>query len=59
MALQAIARKEALRRNPEYTRYIQNLVSSGYFKGEIEGSLLWNALEDKALDAFLDVRREE
>lgn len=53
------ARKDALRRNPEYKKYIQNLVSSGYFKGEIEGSQLWNSLEDKAAEVFVEARREE
>ncbi|KAJ3576125.1 hypothetical protein NP233_g625 [Leucocoprinus birnbaumii] len=52
----AEANKEALRRNSEYTQYIQNLVSTGYFKGEKEGSQLWTELETKAANAFLDIR---
>ncbi|TFK57504.1 SGT1-domain-containing protein [Heliocybe sulcata] len=55
----AQARKEALRRNPEYVKYIQSLVSAGYFKGEQEGSWLWNELESKAANAFVDARRED
>ncbi|OCH96667.1 SGT1-domain-containing protein [Obba rivulosa] len=55
----AEARKEALRRNPEYLKYIQNLISSGYFKGELEGSQLWQTLEDKAVAAFIEARRED
>ncbi|PCH33386.1 SGT1-domain-containing protein [Wolfiporia cocos MD-104 SS10] len=53
------ARKEALRRNSDYVTYIQKLVASGYFKGELEGSKLWNELEDKASSAFLEVRKED
>ncbi|GBE78093.1 hypothetical protein SCP_0109750 [Sparassis crispa] len=52
-------RKEALRRTPDYIVYIENLVSSGYFKGELQGSQLWNALEDKAAAAFIEVRRDD
>jgi len=55
----AQARKDALRRNPDYIKYVQNLQSSGYFKGELEGSQLWNELEDKAAAAFVEARREE
>ncbi|KAH7927363.1 SGT1-domain-containing protein [Leucogyrophana mollusca] len=53
------ARKEALRRNPDYNAYIQNLVSAGYFRGEVEGSKLWGELESKAADIFVEVRRED
>jgi hypothetical protein len=56
---QTEARKDALRRNPDYVKYIQNLTSAGYFKAELEGSQLWNILEDKAAAIFVDVRREE
>lgn len=56
---QAQARQDALRRNPEYTKYIQNLVSADYFKGELEGSQHWKILEDKAATTFVEVRREE
>ncbi|EPQ60986.1 SGT1-domain-containing protein [Gloeophyllum trabeum ATCC 11539] len=55
----AEARKEALRRNPEYVKYMENLASSGYFKGEQQGSQLWNELETKAADAFIAARRED
>lgn len=40
-------------------KYVENLRSSGYFKGELEGSQLWTELEDKAAAAFLEARREE
>ncbi|OBZ79729.1 Protein SGT1 [Grifola frondosa] len=53
------ARKDALRRNPDYIKYIQNLVSTGYFKGELEGSQLWNTLEDKAAAAFTEAQRDD
>lgn len=56
---QSDARKEALRRNPEYPKYIQNLVSAGYFRGELRGSQRWNQLEDKAAATFVDVRKAE
>ncbi|KAI0935983.1 hypothetical protein AcV5_004245 [Taiwanofungus camphoratus] len=55
----AEAQKDALRRNPEYSKYIQNLVSSGYFKGELEGSQLWSTLEDQAVNAYVENRRED
>jgi hypothetical protein len=58
-SLKTEAQKEALRRNPDYIKYIQNLVSANYFKGEIEGSTLWNNLENKAATTFVTVRREE
>ncbi|KAI0757270.1 SGT1-domain-containing protein [Daedaleopsis nitida] len=51
--------KDGLRRNQEYTQYIQRLASAGYFKGEIEGSQLWATLENKAASAFIDVRRDD
>ena len=53
------AAKDGLRRNPEYTPYIQRLVSAGYFKGEREGSQLWTTLENKAAAAFIAARRDE
>ncbi|THH18092.1 hypothetical protein EW146_g2832 [Bondarzewia mesenterica] len=53
------ARKDALRRNSEYTKYIRSLMSAGYFQGELEGSLLWNALEDKAAEIFVQTQRED
>ncbi|KAJ7275372.1 SGT1 protein-domain-containing protein [Mycena haematopus] len=55
----AQAKKDALRRNPQYMKYIQNLVSIDYFRGEIEGSQLWNMLEDKAAETFLATQRED
>lgn len=53
------ARKEALGRDPEYIQYIENLRSSGYFKAESQGSEVWKLLENKAVSAFVDSRREE
>lgn len=55
----AEARKEALRRSSDYKAYITNLVSAGYFRGEAEDSQLWNELENKAADAFIQVRQED
>ncbi|KAJ7770808.1 SGT1 protein-domain-containing protein [Mycena maculata] len=53
------AQKDALRRNPQYIKYIQNLVSVDYFRGEVEGSQLWGELEDKAATTFLATLRED
>ena len=53
------ARKEALRHDQEYVKYIESIHRAGYFRGEIEGSQLWNELEDRALETFLQSRREE
>lgn len=55
----AEANKDALRRNPEYTQYIQNLVSAGYFNDEKEGSRLWSGLETKAAAVFMEIRSFE
>lgn len=55
----AEAKKDALRRNPEYIKYIQNLVSADYFKGEMEGSALWKVYETRAADIFVETRRED
>lgn len=59
LCLKVEAKKDALRRNPEYIKYIQNLVSADYFKGEIEGSALWKTYESRAADIFVETRREE
>ena len=56
---QVEATKDALRNNPEYITYIENLVSANYFQGEVEGSELWKALENKAASTFVEVRRSE
>ncbi|KAK0208455.1 SGT1 protein-domain-containing protein [Desarmillaria ectypa] len=53
------AKKDALRRDPDYVKYIQNLMSAGYFRGELEGSQLWNSLEDRAAEIFVDVRKQD
>ncbi len=34
-------------------------MSANYFKGELEGSELWNILENRALLAFIQTRRSE
>ncbi|KAF8640995.1 hypothetical protein AX17_000640 [Amanita inopinata Kibby_2008] len=51
--------KQALRRDPNYIKYIQNLTAANYFKGEVEGSELWQKLENKAVTAYFDARRED
>ena len=56
---QTEARKDALRRNPDYTTYIQNLQNTGYFQYELEGSALWVQMEDKAALAFIEARKDE
>lgn len=56
---QAEATKDALRRTPEYHKFLQNLIAADYFKGEMEGSGLWKKLENKAALTFVDVRQTE
>ncbi|KAH9968828.1 SGT1 protein-domain-containing protein [Russula dissimulans] len=53
------ARKDALQRDPEYAKYIKSIQGAGYFRGEIEGSQLWNEMESRALEVFLQSRREQ
>ena len=53
------ARRDALRRDPEYAKYIKSIQGAGYFRGEIEGSQLWNELENEASEVFVQSRREE
>ncbi|KAI0067764.1 hypothetical protein BV25DRAFT_1794079 [Artomyces pyxidatus] len=53
----AEARKDSLRRDPDYIKYIQSLVTTGYFKGETETSQLWTELEEKAVNVYLQTRR--
>ena len=53
------ARKDALQRDPEYAKYIKSIQGAGYFRGEIEGSQLWNDLESEALEVFIQSRQEE
>lgn len=53
------ARKEALQRDQEYVKYIESIQQAGYFRGEVEGSQLWNELEGNALETFLQSRRED
>src|SRR6266545_5406442 len=48
-----------MQRDPEYKKYIENLVSANYFKGELRDSELWKTLESKAVTAFVDARRAE
>ncbi|KAJ3868424.1 SGT1 protein-domain-containing protein [Lentinula novae-zelandiae] len=53
------ARKDALHQNPDYNDYIENLSTTGYFKGEMQGSQLWNQLETKAAQIFVNTRKED
>ncbi|KAH9007998.1 SGT1-domain-containing protein [Lactarius pseudohatsudake] len=53
------AQKDALQRDPEFIKYINGIKAAGYFRGEIEGSQLWDALESKALAVFLQSRQED
>ncbi|KAH9083714.1 SGT1-domain-containing protein [Lactarius deliciosus] len=53
------AQKDALQRDPEFIKYINGIQAAGYFRGEIEGSQLWDALESKALAVFLQSRQED
>ncbi|KAF8559346.1 SGT1-domain-containing protein [Imleria badia] len=55
----AEARKDALRRSPDYKAYLTRLVTIGYFRDEIEGSQVWNELENKAADIYVEIRRED
>ncbi|VDB85844.1 unnamed protein product [Peniophora sp. CBMAI 1063] len=55
----ADARKDALRRDPEYTSYNQTLISTNYFSSELEGSAKWTELEDKAADVFIRTRQSD
>jgi hypothetical protein len=57
--LQVRAQKDALQRDPEFIKYINSIKAAGYFRGEVEGSQLWDTLESKALAVFLQSRREE
>ncbi|KAF8898419.1 SGT1 protein-domain-containing protein [Infundibulicybe gibba] len=59
MASAAQAKKDALRRNPEYLKFIQHLISLDYFHGEVEGSGMWNNLENKAAMSFLQVWQDD
>ncbi|KAJ4476672.1 SGT1 protein-domain-containing protein [Lentinula aciculospora] len=55
----AEVKKDALRRNPDYNKYIENLSTAGYFKREMQGSQLWTELEDKAAEIFVNTRKED
>ncbi|KAK2462036.1 hypothetical protein APHAL10511_006499 [Amanita phalloides] len=55
----ADASKDALRRDPHYINYLQNLAETNYFRGEIQGSELWQTLEDNAVAAYINARRED
>ncbi|CDO70264.1 hypothetical protein BN946_scf184942.g64 [Trametes cinnabarina] len=56
-SLQAL--KDNLRRNAEYSQYLERLASAGYFRGEIQGSQKWNELENKAATAFVAARKDD
>jgi hypothetical protein len=53
------ARRDALRRNPDYGTYITSLRAVGYFQDEVEGSQAWNMRENKAAMVFIESRRDE
>ncbi|KAF8263515.1 SGT1 protein-domain-containing protein [Lactarius quietus] len=53
------AQKDALQRDPEFIKYVNSIQAAGYFRGEMEGSQLWDALESKAIAVFLQSRRED
>ncbi|KAJ3006221.1 hypothetical protein NUW54_g4020 [Trametes sanguinea] len=53
------ALKDNLRRNPEYSQYLERLATAGYFKGELQGSQKWTELENQAATAFVAARKEE
>lgn len=58
-AFQSAARMDALRRNPDYGKYVSQLVAAGYFQGHIEGSQAWKELEEAAARAFVENLRNE
>ncbi|KAF9474292.1 SGT1-domain-containing protein [Pholiota conissans] len=53
------ANKDALRRTPDYRKYIENLCSANYFQGQTKGSELWNTLENKAATAYVAIRQTD
>ncbi|KAF8527912.1 SGT1 protein-domain-containing protein [Hysterangium stoloniferum] len=53
------ARKEALRRDPEYVKYIKSLENFGYFKGELNTSAQWQIQEDRAVSQFIHSRQTD
>ena len=53
------ARKDALRRDPEYVGYIERLKSGGYFGSEVPESNAWKISENKAATAYIESRKEE
>ncbi|KAF9648515.1 SGT1-domain-containing protein [Thelephora ganbajun] len=53
------ARKDALRRDTEYTGYIERLKSVGYFGSELPESNVWKTLENKAATAYINSRKED
>ena len=56
---QVQSRIEALRSNPDFRKFDENLRMSGYFREEREGSQLWKTLYEKAALAFIEARRDE
>ncbi|KAI9066682.1 SGT1-domain-containing protein [Trametes sanguinea] len=53
------ALKDNLRRNPEYSQYLERLATAGYFKGGLQGSQKWTELENQAATAFVAARKED
>jgi hypothetical protein len=56
---QVKAKIDALKRDQDYTKYIENLRAIGYFGTELEGSEKWSFQEEKAADMFVNARRAE
>ncbi|KAJ3531640.1 hypothetical protein NM688_g7544 [Phlebia brevispora] len=53
------SRYEALQRNPDFRKFIDNLSASGFFRSELEGSQLWKSLYEKAVAAFIEARHDD
>ncbi|KAF8587285.1 SGT1-domain-containing protein [Ramaria rubella] len=51
------AHKEALSRDPEYIKYIKNLRKAEFFKGEIEGSAVYQDRENLAVAKYIYARQ--
>lgn len=53
------ALKDSLQRDAEFQEYMKTIRQTTYFKGEVEGSQQWNALEEKAIRAYAQVRSDQ
>lgn len=47
---------DALRRDPDYSAYIQGLVKAGYFGEELSGSQKYKEREQVAADKYVEHR---